>query len=120
METKRPVVDEPARPKAAPQPVVLPPRDQFVWIEEVNGSLVDVYFAYDRSELTEEALEALRKNAALLAPLLRSFPELEDQLCALTWAGFMGAGSPDRADAMVWAMTELFEKEPALPRVRGL
>ena len=54
------------------------------------------------------------------AKLAGHFPELEDQLCALTWAGFMGAGSPDRADAMVWAMTELFDKEPAVPRVRGL
>ena len=48
------------------------------------------------------------------------FPELEDQLCALTWAGFMGQGSPDRADAMVWAMTELFEKPRAEPRITRL
>jgi phage terminase large subunit-like protein len=54
------------------------------------------------------------------AKLAGSFPELEDQLCALTWAGFQGAGSPDRADAMVWAMTELFERERGVPRVRGL
>lgn len=51
------------------------------------------------------------------ARLAGYFPELEDQLCALTWAGYQGAGSPDRADAMVWAMTELFEKR-AEPRVR--
>jgi phage terminase large subunit-like protein len=54
------------------------------------------------------------------AKLAGHFPELEDQLCALTWAGFMGAGSPDRVDAMVWAMTELFDKAPAVPRVRAL
>ncbi|HEX8584619.1 MAG TPA: terminase family protein [Allosphingosinicella sp.] len=48
------------------------------------------------------------------------FPELEDQLCALTWTGYQGPGSPDRADAMVWALTELFEKEQAPPRVRAL
>jgi phage terminase large subunit-like protein len=54
------------------------------------------------------------------AKLAGCFPELEDQLCALTWAGFQGAGSPDRADAMVWAMTELFERERGVPRVRGL
>ncbi len=45
------------------------------------------------------------------------FPALEDQLCGLTWDGRYhpgsgsGAGgrgpSPDRADAMVWALTEL-------------
>lgn len=54
------------------------------------------------------------------ARLAGHFPELEDQLCALTWAGYQGAGSPDRADAMVWAMTELFDKAPAEPRVRQL
>lgn len=36
------------------------------------------------------------------------FPELEDQLSLFTTAGYTGAGSPDRADALVWALTELF------------
>jgi phage terminase large subunit-like protein len=54
------------------------------------------------------------------ARLAGHFPELEDQLCALTWAGYQGSGSPDRADAMVWAMTELFAKARAEPRIRRL
>jgi phage terminase large subunit-like protein len=36
-----------------------------------------------------------------------SFIELEDQLCAMTSEGYVGDGSPDRADALVWALTEL-------------
>lgn len=32
---------------------------------------------------------------------------LEDQMAALTYEGYMGEGSPDRLDAMVWAITEL-------------
>jgi phage terminase large subunit-like protein len=32
---------------------------------------------------------------------------LEDQMCAFTTEGYMGEGSPDRADALVWALTEL-------------
>ena len=32
---------------------------------------------------------------------------LEDQLCQMTPNGFAGDGSPDRADALVWALTEL-------------
>lgn len=36
-----------------------------------------------------------------------SFPELEDQLCAMAPDGYLGEGSPDRADALVWALTEL-------------
>jgi phage terminase large subunit-like protein len=48
------------------------------------------------------------------------FPELEDELCALTAAGASGGESPDRADAMVWALTELVLKAPGEPRIRGL
>lgn len=36
-----------------------------------------------------------------------SFPELEDQMCLIAPEGFVGEGSPDRADALVWALTEL-------------
>lgn len=40
-------------------------------------------------------------------------PRLEDQLCAFTTAGFQGDRSPDRADALIWGLTELF---PSLTR----
>lgn len=36
-----------------------------------------------------------------------SHPQLEDQLCHFTSTGYIGEGSPDRADALVWALTEL-------------
>ena len=36
------------------------------------------------------------------------FPELEEELCGFSTHGYMGTGSPNRADALVWAMTELF------------
>jgi phage terminase large subunit-like protein len=50
------------------------------------------------------------------------FPELEAQLCGMiAGGGYEGPGtSPDRADAMVWGLTELLlgtERGP--PRVRG-
>jgi hypothetical protein len=35
------------------------------------------------------------------------FPELEEQMGMFTTRGYEGSGSPDRADAMVWAVTEL-------------
>lgn len=37
-----------------------------------------------------------------------TFTELEDQMCLMTAAGYEGEGSPDRVDALVWGMTELF------------
>jgi hypothetical protein len=33
--------------------------------------------------------------------------DLEDQMCNFTASGYVGEGSPDRADALVWALTEL-------------
>lgn len=56
------------------------------------------------------------------------FPELEDELAGLTIDGYepvSGSGpggpgnSPDRADAMVWAISALI-RAPATPRVRSL
>jgi phage terminase large subunit-like protein len=38
---------------------------------------------------------------------------LEDQLCAFTTAGYRGEGSPDHADALVFAVTELMLKDGA-------
>jgi len=57
-----------------------------------------------------------------------AFPELEAQMTQMTTNGFEGEGSPDRVDALVWAMTELFpgmtERAPdparyAIPKKRG-
>ncbi len=50
------------------------------------------------------------------------FPELEAELAGLSVGGaYEGPGrSPDRADAMVWALTELSETRSGVPRVRAL
>ena len=50
------------------------------------------------------------------------FPELEAELSGLSaGGGYSGPGrSPDRADAMVWAMSELGETRSGMPRVRAL
>ena len=49
------------------------------------------------------------------------FAKLEDQLCGLIVGGaYEGPGrSPDRADALVWALTELMLGRSGRPRVRG-
>ena len=36
-----------------------------------------------------------------------TFDKLEDQMCQMTAAGYEGNGSPDRCDALVWAITDL-------------
>jgi phage terminase large subunit-like protein len=47
--------------------------------------------------------------------LAGSFPELEDQLCCFTPWLDRSKGSPDRADAMVWALSALFDRMNAKP-----
>jgi phage terminase large subunit-like protein len=36
------------------------------------------------------------------------FAKLEDELCAMSTHGYTGQGSPNRADAVIWALAELF------------
>ncbi len=54
---------------------------------------------------------------------LRGLGTLEEQMCQMTVHGFEGKGSPDRVDALVWALTDLMI-EPAAkwrrPQVRAL
>jgi len=48
-----------------------------------------------------------------------SLAQLEDQMCRFAGSGYDG-GSPDRVDALVWAVTELSEVARGEPRVRML
>lgn len=46
--------------------------------------------------------------------------EMEDQFCKFTPSGYAGSDSPDRAEAAIWALTELFPRltsEPAMAPV---
>ena len=36
------------------------------------------------------------------------FAGMEDELCSFTSHGYVGDNSPNRADAMIWAMSDLF------------
>jgi phage terminase large subunit-like protein len=47
------------------------------------------------------------------------FRELEDELCGFSTVGYTGSRSPNRADAAIWALAELFPalvKAPAKPK----
>lgn len=49
------------------------------------------------------------------------FAEMEAELTRMTVGGaYEGSGSPDRADACVWALTELMETRSGVPRVMRL
>jgi phage terminase large subunit-like protein len=49
-----------------------------------------------------------------------AFPALEDELCDFGPDGLSGGGSPDRLDALVWAVTALLLEEGGEPRIRRL
>jgi phage terminase large subunit-like protein len=79
-----------------------------------------VHARYGKGKRAEPVATWFERGKAKLGG---AFPELEDELVGLTiGGGYEGPGrSPDRADAMVWAMTELLGgKERAMPRVTRL
>lgn len=72
--------------------------DDRVPVKVVTASRGKVVRAEPISALTE-------KNKVRFAG---HFHDLEDELCAFTTIGYMGDRSPNRADAMIWALSELF------------
>lgn len=48
------------------------------------------------------------------------FPELEDEMCDFGPDGLSVGHSPDRLDALVWAITELMPDRAANPRIRDI
>jgi phage terminase large subunit-like protein len=46
------------------------------------------------------------------------FPELEDEMCDFAPDGLSSGRSPDRVDALVWAINELMPRNAARPRIR--
>ena len=48
--------------------------------------------------------------------LIGYFPELEEELAGFSTHGYVGNGSPNRADAMIWALAELFPAMVKAPK----
>lgn len=105
-------------------------------IAEANngGEMVAAVLRAADSALPVKLVHAARGKAARAEPVAlkyeagkvrhaAAFPALEDQLCGMTiGGGYDGPGrSPDRADALVWAVTEgLLKERSPLPSVRSL
>jgi phage terminase large subunit-like protein len=90
-------------------------------VAEVNfgGAMVKSVIRSARPNTPFKPLTASRGKAVRAEPvsaLMESgkvrlagyFRPLEEELCAFTTHGFMGEQSPNRADAFVWGMSELF------------
>jgi phage terminase large subunit-like protein len=105
-------------------------------VAEVNqgGDLVESVIRQIDPLVAYRGVRASRGKAARAEPVaalyeqgrvghMRGLGELEDQMCAMTAGGFQGRGSPDRVDALVWALHELMIEPGAKwtrPRVRTL
>jgi phage terminase large subunit-like protein len=104
-------------------------------IAEANqgGAMVESVLRAANGNLPVKLVHASRGKAARAEPVAAlytagrvrhrgTFARLEDQLCGLMTAGeYVGPGrSPDRADALVWALTELMLGPAARPRVRAI
>ena len=105
-------------------------------VAEVNqgGDLVESVIRQIDPLVPYRAVRASRGKTARAEPVaalyeqgrvrhLRGLGKLEDQMCLMTTQGYMGKGSPDRVDALVWAITDLMI-DPAQkwqrPQVRTL
>ena len=103
--------------------------DRVIAEKNQGGDMVESVLSSVDSALPVKLVSASRGKAARAEPvaarfetgrakLAGRFPELEDELAGLTLGGgYEGPGrSPDRADAMVWAMSELI-RPPREPHV---
>jgi phage terminase large subunit-like protein len=106
-------------------------------VAEVNqgGDLVKAMIAQVDGAVPIRGVHATRGKATRAEPVAAlyeqgrirrraTFRELENEMTAMTLHGYTGRGSPDRVDALVWAITELMIRPAANghrdPRIRGL
>jgi phage terminase large subunit-like protein len=85
-----------------------------------NANIIEVRASRGK-HVRAEPIAALYEQGR--AAHVGAFPELESQMTQMTTAGYEGDGSPDRVDALVWALTELFpdmtERKPDISRLVG-
>ena len=104
-------------------------------VAEVNqgGDLVESVVRQIDPLVPFRALRAARGKSARAEPVAALYEQgrvkhlrhghlgqLEDQMCRMTVAGYEGRGSPDRVDALVWALWELLLGNETEPHVRAL
>ena len=82
------------------------------------GAPVKTVHATRGKFLRAEPVAALYEQG--LVKHLRAFTELEAQMCDFGLSGLSDGASPDRLDALVWAVTELTQRGWQGPRVRSV
>ncbi|WP_282095651.1 DNA-packaging protein [Epibacterium ulvae] len=105
-------------------------------VAEVNqgGALIETLLRQVDPHVPFRARYAAKGKSARAEPVAALYEQgkvrhlpgltaLEEQMCQMTPQGYQGTGSPDRLDALVWALTELMidpSKPAKIPRARQL
>lgn len=102
-------------------------------IAEVNqgGDMVEAVLRQADASVPIEKVRAYRGKVLRAEPVaalyeqgrikhVGAFPELEDEMCDFGLGGLSSGRSPDRVDALVWALSALMLTKGGKPRVRGI
>jgi hypothetical protein len=103
--------------------------DRVVAERNYGGAMVEAVIRAADANIPYQEVTATRGKVVRAEPIaalyeqekihhIGYFSELEDQLCAMSVGGYQGLRSPDRADAAIWAFTELFPSLTRVPRER--
>ena len=88
-------------------------------LSEVNGAIAVREVRATRGKwLRAEPVSALYEQGRVRH--VGALPELEDEMCDFGLDGLSSGRSPDRVDALVWALTALMLREAAEPQVRRM
>ncbi|WP_354346716.1 DNA-packaging protein [Phyllobacterium ifriqiyense] len=100
-------------------------------IAEINqgGDMVSAVIAAEDMNVPVKPVRANRGKAVRAEPVAAlyeqsrvrhaaRFPLLEDEMCDFSHTGLSNGRSPDRVDALVWALSDLFGRRDNRPRVR--
>jgi predicted phage terminase large subunit-like protein len=92
--------------------------DRVVAEANFGGAMVEAVLRSSAPNLPVKLVSASRGKVLRAEPVaalyeqgrishVGAFPALEDQMAEMTTGGFVGQGSPDAVDALVWALTDL-------------
>lgn len=103
--------------------------DRIVAERNFGGAMVEHVIRTVNQKVSYKEVVASRGKVARAEPVAALYEQgrishvgsdlemLEDQLCMIGPTGYIGEGSPDRADALVWALSELMLDEEVLAGV---
>jgi len=103
--------------------------DKIVVERNFGGAMVESTIRTARKHASIKLLNASRGKVQRAEPVAAlysqgkvrhagHFPQLERQYCLFSTDGYKGARSPDRADAAIWALTELMLDAEPQPNIR--